>query len=199
MQREDRYLVIKRTDMEEIEENFTKEAIKTFNEVCEAVMLARDDRGALPLSCVVVEADWPMYESTWAEIARWVDGTAAQSGGRCNTFGLLREVNTRRAVEWGGADTSTETGFLIELLFRSNELGGECGEAQNEAKKLARSYLGMPGGKDSAEAEEALANEIADTIICCDRLAELFDIDLAAAVARKFNKTSDKHGFETKF
>lgn len=118
---------------------------------------------------------------------------------KCKSFEHLREINTERATEWGGADTSTNDGFLVELLFRSNELGGECGEAQNEAKKLARMYLDMPGGKSAAEAAQALANEIADTIICCDRLAEMFGIDLAEAVAKKFNATSDKHGFNTKF
>lgn len=118
---------------------------------------------------------------------------------RCENFDQLRTTNSIRAREWGGADTNTKEGFLVELLFRSNELGGECGEAQNEVKKLARQYLDMPGSHSDEEAKNALANEIADTVICCDRLAEMFDIDLAEAVAQKFNKTSDKHGFKTKF
>lgn len=112
---------------------------------------------------------------------------------KCKNFEHLRTVNSARAKEWGGADTSTNDGFLIELLFRSNELGGECGEAQNEAKKLARLYLDMPGSKSVQEAKAALAQEIADTIICCDRLAEMFDIDLAGAVACVFHGHSATH------
>ena len=118
---------------------------------------------------------------------------------KCNSFEHLRKKNTERSKEWGIQDVHTEQGFVIELLFRSNELGGECGEVQNEAKKLARTFLEMPGGKSMRAARDALASELADTLICCDRLAELFDIDLAEAVATKFNQSSEKHGFKTRF
>lgn len=118
---------------------------------------------------------------------------------KCKSFDELREKNSIRGKEWGESDITTKDGFLLELLFRSNELGGECGEAQNEVKKLARQYLDMSGSKSTADVKKALSDEIADTIICCDRLAEMLNIDLAEAVAEKFNKTSDKHGFKTKF
>lgn len=141
---------------------------------------------------------------TWGEMVALLNDQEAPmqhdlAAPYCESFDHLRERNNTRGEEWGGADTNTPTGFLIELLFRSNELGGEAGEAQNVAKKLARGYMDMPGGETPRQSKQALADELADTIICCDRVADMFDIDLAVAVAVKFNKTSKKHGFETEF
>lgn len=42
-----------------------------------------------------------------------------------------------------------------------------------------------------------IAKELADIIICVDRVAECFDIDLYEATVDKFNETSKKHGFNT--
>lgn len=67
-EREDRYLVIKRSDLEEVQDGFTQDAIDTFNEICQAVMISRDERGKPILNCVVVESDWPEYEPTWKAI-----------------------------------------------------------------------------------------------------------------------------------
>lgn len=113
----------------------------------------------------------------------------------------LRETNRIRSNEWGGDKKpirSQTDQKLIETLFRAVELGGEVGEALNEAKKLARGYMGMKGSKPEKDAVGALEEELADVIICTDRLAELFDIDLDDAVVKKFNKTSDKYGLKTK-
>lgn len=72
------------------------------------------------------------------------------------------------------------------------ELAGECGEACNVAKKLARHEMGWVGGdKDVSK----LADELADVVICADLAAQRAGIDLAAAVRQKFNATSEKHGF----
>lgn len=100
----------------------------------------------------------------------------------------LRDKNTTRAGEWDASQ--------LPVTFVSTELAGEVGEACNEVKKLERHRVGIPGGKDSTL---DLAEELADVIICTDLLAARYDIDLGDAVARKFNKTSDKHGFKTRF
>lgn len=76
------------------------------------------------------------------------------------------------------------------LEFAMMELAGECGEACNSAKKLSRKQQGFVGGTDD---EEALVDEVADVVICCDLIAQKVGFDLGAAVARKFNRTSRKY------
>jgi hypothetical protein len=64
-EREDRYLVIKRKD-------FAATLTKTETEILDALLWKiekyRLNRGKPALKCVVVEADWPEYEQTWAAI-----------------------------------------------------------------------------------------------------------------------------------
>lgn len=105
------------------------------------------------------------------------------------TFNQLRVSNTIRGAEWDGKPAS-----LDDLSFRAMELGGECGEALNVAKKLVRHLTGRVGGLTIEEAKPMLAEELADVVICADRVAEVLGIDLGAALVAKFNKTSRKHG-----
>lgn len=70
MNREDRYLVIKRTDAACL--NAQEQA--QLERLCEKVALHRLHGGKPVLHCVVVEQDWPEYESTWNAIADRVDG-----------------------------------------------------------------------------------------------------------------------------
>lgn len=70
-------------------------------------------------------------------------------------------------LEWGGA------------------MAGEVGELLNLIKKV---HMGRPITK------EAIADEMADVMIYLDLLAFVFDIDLDAAIVRKFNLVSDRIG-----
>lgn len=97
----------------------------------------------------------------------------------------LRRKNDSRAQRWN-------KGSPAPLSFAMMELAGECGEACNVAKKLARQEMGWVGGSSDTS---ALAEELADVVICADLAASRAGIDLAKAVASKFNKTSEKHGF----
>jgi NTP pyrophosphatase (non-canonical NTP hydrolase) len=73
---------------------------------------------------------------------------------------------------------------------------GELGEASNVAKKLNRIRDGIPGNKETeTELRAALADEIADTFIYLDLLAQSQGINLEAAVIDKFNRTSAKIGY----
>lgn len=102
----------------------------------------------------------------------------------------LREISELRSKEWG---SGLELDVFAETLFRSNEMGGECGELQNEVKKWARGMLNMEGGEDNLE---AISEEIGDVLICLDRVASMFGISLEEATRDKFNKTSDKYDFD---
>lgn len=100
------------------------------------------------------------------------------------TLEALREANVARQAAWC-ADQQPD------LSFRGNELGGECGEAQNVIKKLERERHGWAGSRDTLE---HLAEELADVVICADLCAMTAGVDLAGAVIAKFNATSEKVG-----
>lgn len=99
-------------------------------------------------------------------------------------FEKLRNANAARQKEW-------DREGKITLEYRGNELAGEVGEACNVIKKLARERLGIRGSRAT---REQLADELADVMICADLVALDQEIDLEAAVARKFNKTSEANG-----
>lgn len=105
------------------------------------------------------------------------------------SFSELRQANVDRNEEWNTGDEYTS------LAFRGNELAGETGEACNHIKKLERERIGIRGSRSSPE---ALAEELADIIICADLIAMDLGIDLGDAVASKFNATSEKYSLETR-
>lgn len=73
---------------------------------------------------------------------------------------------------------------------------GELGEAANVAKKLNRVRDGIPGNAETPdELRIMLADEIADTFIYLDLLAQAAGIDLEIAVLDKFDRTSKKIGY----
>ena len=104
------------------------------------------------------------------------------------TFNSLREANTHRQQLW-------DAGNQIDLAYRGNELAGEVGEACNVIKKLVRERLGIRGSRATLA---QLAEELADVVICTDLIAMSEGIDLNAAVAAKFNATSEKVGLPTR-
>ena len=75
-------------------------------------------------------------------------------------------------------------------------VAGELGEAANVVKKLNRVRDGIPGNKETeAELRAALAEEIADTVIYLDLLAQAAGFDLETIRDAKFAKTSAKIGY----
>lgn len=101
----------------------------------------------------------------------------------------LRAANVARDQEW---NTGSER---LSLTFRATELAGEVGEACNVIKKLERERIGLVGSRDT---KEHLAEELADIVICTDLVAMDAGIDLDAAIAAKFNATSEKNGLATR-
>ena len=100
----------------------------------------------------------------------------------------LRAANVARQAEWCPEQ-------LPDLSFRGNELAAETGEACNVIKKLERERLGWVGSRDTVE---HLGEELADVVITADLVANQADIDLGAAVIRKFNATSENNGLGTR-
>jgi len=104
------------------------------------------------------------------------------------SFQELRAKNVERQNEW------EEEGEPFSLLYYSNALGGECGEAQNVVKKLERERMGHKGSKATVT---DLAEELADIAIYLDLVAAKAGIDLAEAIRTKFNAHSIELGFRT--
>ncbi len=106
---------------------------------------------------------------------------AAQPG---LTLAALQRAHVSRQEQWCPEQKP-------DLSFRGNELGGECGEAQNVIKKLERERQGWRGSRDTVE---HLGEELADVVHCAVLCAITAGIDLERAVVDKFNSTSDKNG-----
>jgi len=122
------------------------------------------------------------------------------------TFDQLQQANKDRAVHWRGGGKSPgvesniielggEAGELLEAMMLAVEVAAKTGKVLNESKKYLRHVNGMVGGKDNLD---DVADELGDVVICCSLLANKLGLDLAEITARKFNKTSDKHGFPVK-
>lgn len=104
-------------------------------------------------------------------------------------------VFNRRRCESPKGFNHPLTGWSLSDWFTA--VTGELGEAANIAKKLNRVRDGIPGNAETEEElRAALADEIADTFIYLDLLAQSQGIDLESAVVAKFEKTSAKIGYE---
>jgi hypothetical protein len=69
--REDRYFVFKRSDLLPHQAKGLDDLRATANKI-------RGIRGKPPLECVVVESDWPEYETVWDMIQGRVEGEQAE-------------------------------------------------------------------------------------------------------------------------
>lgn len=103
------------------------------------------------------------------------------------TFDTLRKVNQARARRWHHSETQPWSG-----ADWSNAMQSEAGEAGNVVKKLRRVETGITGLADPDEDTllDQLGEEIADTIIYLDLLADYYGIDLWPAIVAKFNRVS---------
>ena len=71
-EREIRYTVLKHTDITEALDN---EETETLLYLEDKIAAFRAAQGKKPLSCVVVETDWPEYKPTWTAIEKRVNTT----------------------------------------------------------------------------------------------------------------------------
>ena len=108
------------------------------------------------------------------------------------TFDRVSDKNNQRCLRWH-EDSEAWTG-----ADWATAMGGECGEALNVVKKIRRVECGMaPGPSDPPMPElmTMLADELADTFLYLDLLANFYKIDLPKAIVGKFNRVSERQGF----
>ena len=103
------------------------------------------------------------------------------------------EENLRRCEAPAGFNHQLSSWSLSDWMTATM---GELGEAANIAKKLNRVRDGIPGNRETeAKLKASLADEIADTFIYLDLMAQAAGIDLPSAVRSKFDRTSKKIGY----
>jgi len=136
-----------------------------------------------PSFCVRVENIRPSIIDKCKLGADWTD----------LTFSALTEAGNIRWMEWMGRPNGDAM-----IGFNALELGGETGEALNEVKKFERHRMGVVGGTPPEDFLPKVASEIADVVICCDKLASSIGFNLARAVRDKFNATSVKNNLQTR-
>lgn len=112
------------------------------------------------------------------------------------SFTDLRSANVSRVAKWHPADAPPEQQWTGADW--SNACAGEMGEAANVVKKLRRQETGVRGSKDPDYdvLRSMLADEIGDTVCYLDLLAKHYNIDMGEAVRNKFNRISEREGFE---
>lgn len=109
------------------------------------------------------------------------------------TFAQFSALNRARCEAANGFDHTLDSWSLSDWMTATL---GELGEAANIAKKLNRVRDGIPGNTESeAELRAKLRDEIADTFIYLDLMAQAAGFDLGTAVLSKFDRTSHKIGY----
>lgn len=78
-EREDRYIVIKRSDLDRA--GMTTAEGNALRTICDRVTSRRKQLGKAPLECVIVESDWPEYGPTWAAIEARMSQQSEQEQG----------------------------------------------------------------------------------------------------------------------
>lgn len=112
------------------------------------------------------------------------------------TFSSFSKANLDRCTSPEGFNHRLQNWTLSDWMTATV---GELGEAANIAKKINRDRDGIKGNKESAEElRAALADELADTYIYLDLLAQSAGIRLEDAIRRKFNQKSSQIGYSQK-
>jgi NTP pyrophosphatase (non-canonical NTP hydrolase) len=110
---------------------------------------------------------------------------------RVDSMAHISIISLKRALRWHPAGLRSWS-----LSDWYTALAGECGEAGNVIKKLNRVRDGIVGNKETPEQlRQSLGDELADVYLYLDLLAQAAEIDLPAAIERKFNAVSERHGF----
>lgn len=116
------------------------------------------------------------------------------------TFASASEINRTRCNRWhpGYPDCYNDGPSAWTGADWSNAMCGEAGEAANVVKKLRRIESGAavgPDDPDETTLRQMLADEIGDVYAYLDLLAGYYGIDMATAIASKFNRVSERQGF----
>lgn len=136
--------------------------------------------GCVKINCAGCGTDFFSVDYSAVERGPWQRFPASRE----DFLTRLRHISAARVAAWANGEECDE-------MFHATELGGETGEILNVVKKLYRERRGWRGSRATVE---ELGEEIGDALICLDKLAAYYGIDLAAVTAKKFDATSEKVG-----
>jgi NTP pyrophosphatase (non-canonical NTP hydrolase) len=110
-----------------------------------------------------------------------------------DAFAHVSRINLERCQHWhpGGLNEWSPADWAVAMA-------GEAGEICNAVKKLRRIETGArqtAGPQNREEAVAAIAQEIGDTFLYLDLLAQRLGINLASAIAQTFNRVSEREDF----
>jgi len=132
MNLENRYLVLKRSD---IEKHISLEAQLTLGHVAQAIEHHRHDEGRKPLKCVVIESDWPEYESTLSALETRVD---AETATKVDNRHYCNDGKWWELTRFSDKSTLLEIGQGDQLL--EHERFTNPGAAYNQKNKWLTKY-----------------------------------------------------------
>ncbi len=111
------------------------------------------------------------------------------------TFEAVSQVNLERAREWhkGGLEEWSVSDWGVAMA-------GEAGEVCDAIKKLRRIECALESGnakqpKTREQAVAAIAQEIGDTFIYLDLLAQRLGLNIEDCISDTFNRISEREGF----
>lgn len=172
MKRENRYVVLKRSDLEIVEKAglLRPSEIDNLKSLLETVTSIRLREGKSPLQCAVVESDWPEYETVWAMIAARVDGLkdirlqhaewSDATFGNVGPVGPLKHLSKEAREAAKKPDDLSEWADMQFLLWDAQRRAGITDQQIIEAMEAKLPILKMrdwPEPKDG-EAREHIRN-----------------------------------------
>lgn len=112
------------------------------------------------------------------------------------TFEYVSAINQARSKRWHqSGDGWTVSDWAVAMA-------GESGEACNAVKKLRRiqcnlANINEPGRQLTTEQQaiDKIGDELADTFLYMDLLAQSLGINLTEHIVAMFNKKSEEYGF----
>ncbi|MCS3839433.1 hypothetical protein HNR03_004044 [Pseudomonas sp. JAI111] len=165
--REDRYIVIKHSDMEKAPADLRK----SFSVQCRKLYEAMLTNGAPARSFVVVEADWPEYEPVWQMIERRVSGQP-----------LVTAAELEAVLHWRGKHAQA----ILErdaLQLRLNAVDQRCDDLTELLNKsLIAIKRTLQAGRD----------RIIDMGGDCDSVEYMMNSDLTVQEIRTALKAADE-------
>lgn len=132
MERYNKYLVVKRDDIEQLDE-YLQERLNT---VLEEIHSIRFRQGKQAQSYVVVAADWPMYEDVWAMIEAFVHGTP-------------------NALEIKERCIQTQESELEQVIEENNNLRNHRNELSDELESLRQQLTEAKFARRQAETDKS--------------------------------------------
>lgn len=129
MKIENRYLVLKRSDIEKYINLDTQ--IHLAN-IFQAIEYNRHDEGRSPLECIVIESDWPEYKPTLSALETRVDTEA------------VKEIDNRHYCndgKWWEMIRAPSGSIFVEIGQNAKVLEHECFLSDNSAYKQKNKWL----------------------------------------------------------